>query len=131
MSETNETKQSLIDAAEHWKNFFKEYQTPILFGAVAILALKNRGLRRDINTLASATEDTVKAAHLMIDGMQAFERDLGWLGADSKEIAQHFDELYERTNELAAWQNVAQGKIEDLEKTKTDMFTQFFGERKS
>lgn len=120
-----------------YMEFFKQYKSEITVTGLTILAVKHRAFRRDFRVLADTVSHLTKGLEALVE--------------HGEHVANNIEELYARTDELAndhnhifktlddnevhlyaidRWQETAQEKIEGLEKTKQDLFAQFFGERK-
>jgi len=123
---TKRTKSTL----EEYKDFFKEYKTEIGSTALVLLAMHHFGLRKDFRKLAKTTrglaELGAKSADLSAEVAENVER----LNGDVDEVFRRLDLLKDWLNEVGQITNVQADRIEELEKTKQDLFTQFFGDRK-
>ena len=135
MSENNTepNADSVGKQAKHvgqfWLDFAKKHKGEIAVVGTTYLFLKQGVIRKDVKNIA----DTV---HHLTKGMQALVEHGENTTRSIEDLYKHVDEFYGRTDDLYRYQGgqdelfqeQAQ-QIEELQRTKQDLFTQFFGER--
>lgn len=88
------------DQLNHIKRFVKEFQTEIVVGTLVAFSIKQGSVRKDIQKLAQASIDLSAASQGIMNGCLRMDREIGWLGADVKELFGHINVLYQRLGAL-------------------------------